>query len=424
MQFFKNLSVKKKFILVFSIVCMFIILIAAQSILSLSNINEGSRNEVIIITAIALLIIIFMAYILIQSIMKPLNTIKLFGEKLADYDFIYEFKNTRNDEFGQTEASLIKAQNNIRELINTIMENWQGISASSEELSASIEKITSKIKNVEHSTVEIDKDAQEESATLEEITASIEEVNSSMEELSSKAMDGSSNASQIKERAKEAQVKGKKILEETHAIYDEKERNIVKCIEDGKVVDEIKTMADEIAAIASQTNLLALNAAIEAARAGEAGKGFEVVAEEVKKLAEQSAETVNSIQSTIVKVEDAFKNLSSNSNELLQFVISHIRPTLHEYENLAKQYDEDGEFVSSMSEEIASMSEEVEATVNQVSTAVQIFAENSQLSAERTGDIKGSIDETSKSMEQVVQTSQNQGELAQKINKLVHNFKI
>ena len=92
MQFFKNLSVKKKFILVFSIVCMFIILIAAQSILSLSNINEGSRNEVIIITAIALLIIIFMAYILIQSIMKPLNTIKLFGEKLADYNFIYEFK--------------------------------------------------------------------------------------------------------------------------------------------------------------------------------------------------------------------------------------------------------------------------------------------------------------------------------------------
>ncbi|OAA92415.1 HAMP domain-containing methyl-accepting chemotaxis protein [Clostridium ljungdahlii] len=424
MQFFKNLSVKKKFILVFSIVCMFIILIAAQSILSLSKINEGSRNQVIIITAIALLIIIFMAYILIQSIMKPLNTIKLFGEKLANYDFIYKFKNTRSDEFGQTEASLIKAQNNIRELINAIMENWQGISASSEELSASIEKITSKIKNVDHSTVEIDKDVQEESATLEEITASIEEVNSSMEELSSKAMDGSSNASQIKERAKEAQVNGKKILEETHAIYDEKEKNIIKSIEDGKVVNEIKTMADGIAAIASQTNLLALNAAIEAARAGEAGKGFEVVAEEVKKLAEQSAETVNSIQGTVVKVEDAFKNLSENSKELLEFVIKHIRPTLHEYKDLAKQYDEDGEFVSSMSEEIASMSEEVEATVNQVSTAVQTFAENSQLSAERTGDIKGNIDETSKSMEQMVQTSQNQEKFAQKIDKLVHNFKI
>lgn len=421
MQFFKNLSIKKKIISVFSIVCIFIILISVQSI---SKINEGDRNGIIVSTAAALLIIIFMAYILIQSIMKPLNKIELFSEKLSNYDFTYDIKNIRSDEFGQTEASLIKAQNSIRELINTIMENWQVISRSSEELSVLVEKITSKIENIDHSTIEINKDVQEESATSEEITASVEEVNSSMEELSSKAMNGSNNASQIREKAKEAQLNSKKILEEAHAVYDEKEENIIKAIEDGKVVDEIKAMTDGIAAIASQTNLLALNAAIEAARAGEAGKGFAVVADEVKNLAEQSSETVNSIQSIIAKVENAFENLSRSGNELLQFVINQIRPALHEYQDLAKQYDEDGNFVSSMSEEIASMSEEVEATVNQISTVVQVFAENSQLSAERAGDIKGSIDETRKSMEQVVQISQNQAELIQKIDKLVQKFKI
>ena len=69
-----------------------------------------------------------------------------------------------------------------------------------------------------------------------------------------------------------------------------------RLLKNGKVVDNIKIMADTIGSIAEQTNLLALNAAIEAARAGEQGKGFAVVAEEVRKLAEQSSQAVTGIQ--------------------------------------------------------------------------------------------------------------------------------
>ena len=423
MKFITNLGVRKKLIIVFVISYIFMVLIGVVGILGSSKISQGSKeiysnnliaikglqeikgnlidigdkskvdqlisdNEkatkelnsnniaqfnkvritIIIYIVVAILLIILISSIVDKNIMKSLNKIKDKANKLALYDFSEPIAITSMDEFGQAATALNIAQENIKGLVKEIMNHASDMSASSEELLA----------------------------TTQEITASIQEVNSSMEELSSKAMEGSGNAEQIKERAGKVQIYAKNALEKSKSIYEEKEKNILKAIEDGKVVDEIKVMADGIAAIAEQTKLLALNAAIEAARAGEQGRGFAVVADEVRKLAEQSAETVNTIQSTIIKVETAFKNLSVNSSDVLKFIIENIKPVLEEYSKSGRQYGEDGEFISAMSEEIASMSEEVEAIVSEVGKA----AENQ------------------------AQTSQVQAELAQKLNELVLKFKI
>lgn len=384
----------------------------------------GIRYKNVIFGFILLVIASLVVTILSKKITNPINKIKDLALRLSLYDFSEEVIIKSKSEFGQTALALNTAQINIKQLVQEIMNNSSDMSAASEELSATVQEITSRMALIDESTKEIDKNTQEASATSEEITASVEEVNSSMEELSSKAMEGSENASKIKEKANDVRIAAKNALEDSKRIYEEKEKKILKAIEDGKVVNEIKVMADGIAALASQTNLLALNAAIEAARAGEQGKGFAVVAEEVRKLAEQSARTVSTIQGTIVKVQESFNNLSENSNDILKFIIENIEPVLEDYAASGKQYGEDGEFVSAMSEEIASMSEEVEATVNQVSDAVQTLAENSQLSASRTGDIQYSVDETTKAIEGVSQTSQNQAELAQKLNELIQKFKI
>ncbi len=373
---------------------------------------------------VGLFISISFGLIISKDINTPLVKIKSLVERLATYDLSTPISITRQDEFGQIGTALNTAQENVSNLINIIMKNSQDISASSEELSATVEELTTKVEVIDEAVDTIASGMQESSATSEEISASVEEVDSSINELSSKAMEGSNNANQFKERATAVKSNSQKAIDETRRIYDEKQEKMKKAIEDGKVVDSIKVMADTIGSIAEQTNLLALNAAIEAARAGEQGKGFAVVAEEVRKLAEQSAEAVIGIQDTIVKVQEAFKSSADTGSDILEFISTEVYEQFDAYDETGNQYYNDSDFVSKMSEEIAAMSEEITATVGQVSEAVQNMAQVSQKSSEKAETIKENMDKTTKAIKQVALTSQNQTKLAQKFNEIVQKFKL
>jgi methyl-accepting chemotaxis protein len=383
-----------------------------------------SSNIILIMTIAGILWSIIFSYIISRGINRSLQKIVGVSESLANFDLTNSYKNNSKDEFGKASAALAKAQENIKELIKAIMENSQNMTAASEELSATVEELSAKSESIDNAVNNIVAGTQEASATAEEITASVEEVDSSINELSSKAMEGSNNSFVAKERATEAANKGIEAIKEVRSLYEEKKNNMLKAIEDGKVVDNVRIMADTIASIAKQTNLLALNAAIEAAGAGEHGRGFSVVAEEVRKLAEQSSEAVMGIQDTIIKVQAAFKNLSQNGNDVLNFINENVEPQFADFEKVGNQYYTDSEFVSKMSEEIASMSEELTATVDQVSMAVQSMASASQKSSEHTETIANNIDEETKAIEQIAYTAQNQAELAQRLNELVLKFKL
>ncbi|KGM95638.1 chemotaxis protein [Clostridium novyi A str. 4552] len=365
-----------------------------------------------------------LGFLALKRLKKALNDIKALAERLSNYDFAIPVKIERVDELGQIGEALNKAQENVGSLIKSVMNSAQEISASSEELSATVEEMTSKFESINTSTKEINSGVQETSATAEEVSASIQEVDSSVSVLSSKAVDGSSNAIEIKDRATKVEQDSKLAVENTRELYFEMEKEVLKDIEQGKVVEDIKVMADTIASISEQTNLLALNAAIEAARAGEQGKGFAVVAEEVRKLAEQSSIAVENVKSTIEKVQRAFKDLSKNSSGLLNFMSDKVVPQFEGFVQIGEQYENDGNFVNDMSEELASMTEEISATINQVTEAVQNMAEMAQRSSENSNGIQESINESTKAMEQVAHTAQSQAELAQELNEMVLRFKI
>ncbi|QXE20711.1 methyl-accepting chemotaxis protein [Clostridium sp. 001] len=384
-----------------------------------------SSNKIMtILIIVGLVFAIGLSLLLNSCIAGPLKLAVENIKVIAKGDFTTVVPLGRKDEIGELADVVYMMQKDLTELVKGIMSNSQEISASSEELSATVEELSAKAEEIDGAVKNITSGIEENSASSEEITASIEEVNSSINELSGKAAEGSNNANQSKERAVKVKKKGKDAIKEVRNLYEEKKNHMLQAIEEGKIVDDIRIMADTIADISGQTNLLALNAAIEAARAGEQGKGFAVVAEEVRELAEQSSQAVTGIQDTIVKVQDAFKNISKNGNDVLKFINEDVDPQFQDFGNMGSQYYSDSDFVSRMSEEIASMSEELTATVSQVSNAVQNMAENSQNSSEHSEAIKASIDETTKAIVEVSKTAQSQAELAQKLNEMVQKFKI
>lgn len=389
-----------------------------------NSMYKSSLYKIITIVSLTLLIAIAFGILISIWISKQINKVLQFAEAIGSGDLTQSINIDTKDEIGSLAKLLNQANQNIRNLIIQIINSAGDISATSEELSATTEEISSKMEIVNESTERISSGVQDLSATTEEVNASAEEISSTTSMLSKSADDATVSIDEIKVRAIDIKEKAIDNIEKSNVIYDKNRLNILKAIEDAKVVSEVKMMADSIGNIAEQTNLLALNAAIEAARAGEQGKGFAVVADEVRKLAEQSSQAVTNIQNMVSHVQNAVTRLSQSGQDVLEFMSSNVKPNYELLMNTGIQYEKDAEFINNIIESFASSSTQMDESVNQVSGAIQNVSAIAQESAEGTEEILNSVNEVTLAINEVAKSAQDQAELSQKLNEMIQQFKV
>lgn len=384
----------------------------------------GLRNFMIGLAAFFVLIACIFSVFIARSIKKPLDKMKDFAKELSDGNMGYAIQEKRTDEFGETCGALNVAQQNMRGLLMNISNNAQGLSAAGEELTATTEEILARLETVDAAVGEVVQGCEENKDCVEDVLTYVGQLQQSVELLNEKAQLQSNSAEEFKNRALAVQETAKAAIENSRAMCAEQHEKMAAAIEAGKVVEEVRVMADGIGEISEQINLLSLNASIEAARAGEAGRGFAVVATEIGNLANQTQKTVGTIQETIQKVREAFEVLSQNGEALLSFVDEEVQQQFDAYLNTGEHYYNDSEYVYALSEEQAEMVEGMVRAIQEVTRAVEHVENTSSASLQNTTNIQDEISHTTTGMGEVVKATESIAESAEELNQNALQFKM
>lgn len=392
-----------------------------------NELNDTINNRItIIVTLIIAYIIIGILINIITSnkIVRPLKALENSLLQLSKNggDLKNKIEINSKDEIGTLAFSVNCIIDNIRDIVINIINESSKIKEDVEISTVNASNVNEKIENISASTQELSANMQQIVAASEEMSASSNEIEKTIERITEKTKESNLLSEEINSNANNMKKSFEKSKESALITFEDSKNKLEGALKNANSVHEISMLSDAILQIAEQTNLLALNAAIEASRAGEAGRGFSVVADEIRKLAENSKETVIKIQSTVGTVIKSVENLSLNSSELIKFVSENIINKDYVLMlQVLEQYLKDSLFYNNMSDEIEDSAKELLHSVATIVNSIHEVSTSSIDSANNTSDIARKIssvsEETNVILNQINDSLQSSNNLAQVVSK-------
>lgn len=402
-----------------------LLVIAANKVEVLSAIPSMAR--IVVLTAsMILLVSVLVTYVMGSSLARPIIKVKDDAEILADLDLTHDIDSkllNQKDEIGDLANSIQHIITNLRTIVNEISYSSNDVAGSSQELTAISQQSSAAVEQVAMAIDEVARGAADQAANTEVGSSKAAELGEIIEADQAHMEDVNNSSLKVSEAVDAGLIEIEKlsdVTDESILSIREIHEAILKTNESSNRIGQASGV---IASIAEQTNLLALNAAIEAARAGEAGRGFAVVADEIRKLAEQSSEStmdidqvVNELQENSGNAVETIERVSAISVEQSNSVVNSkekfilIARSITDTENAINKLNISGEKMEKMKDEI----------LDTLQNLAAIAEENSA----STEEVSASMEEQASSMEEISNSSEGLSQLSQDLYSIILKFNI
>ena len=389
----------------------------------LSPITVLKENSIIIVL-IAIFFSLIITYFISSKIANPILRLNTITREIAAGKLNLDLEvSNRKDEIGSLTRSVHSMFTNLQEMIDKIYQTSDTLLASGKEISSLGDQVERSAEEVGEAIQNVAAGAEEQSAQIEETSNNVNFLINDIQNVNKKTNKLNQSAEGVVNSIK----KGNDSLSNAVTMVNKVEKNtaeigeVIKNL--GSSSDEIGNITELINGIAEQTNLLALNAAIEAARAGESGRGFSVVADEIRELAEESANATGQIARRIKQIQKdvslVVDKMSRNQDTVKQGVIL-INKTGESFEDIKELVNNLGVIIKGVNSSTTDMrknSERVQKIMTSIAGVSQEFSNSSE-------EVASSSEDQLVSIKEIVDSARVLSKIAEELSYTVNKFEL
>ena len=409
-----------------------------RSILNLAELDERTVSETVEVSstaanqavlfatvtgATALAIGVLLSILLSRAVRRPLKILADGAVLYSQGDLTRTILVSSRDEIGEVGAAMNRMQDHLKSLVLNIRQKSELLAQAAGQLGANADQSADSANSVAEAISEVAAGADNQNRTIEKVMSNVAQNAEDVRRMGQQAAGAAESSKAVAHKAEDGEIAAERAVNQMDQIEETVERSATVVAKLGTMSQEIGHIVETISDIAGQTNLLALNAAIEAARAGESGRGFSVVAEEVRKLAEQSDQAAQQIATLIggiqAETENAVAVMAAGTRE--------VRTGAEVVRTAGRSFQEINELVAAVSGQVRGISESFGSLAEgntQILQAMHDLKFIGESASQQTQNVSAATQEQSAAMQEIASAGHELTRYAEELQQAVNQFKV